>query len=36
MELFLFFLWIAFMSALGIKLFLAHQALKRAKKKPTP
>jgi hypothetical protein len=36
MELFLFFLWIVFMGALGIKLYLAHQALKRDKKEPTP
>jgi uncharacterized membrane protein len=36
MELFLFFLWIAFMGFLGVKLYLAHQSLKRAKKKPTP
>ncbi len=34
MELFLFLLWIVIMSALGVKLYLAHQALNRAKKKP--
>jgi len=34
MELFLFLLWIFIMSALGVKLYLAHQALNRAKKKP--
>jgi len=34
MELFLFLLWIVIMSALGVKLYLAHQALHRAKKKP--
>ena len=34
MEVILFVLWIVFMSALGVKLYLAHQALNRAKKKP--
>jgi hypothetical protein len=36
MEYFLFFLWAVFMGALGIKLYLAHQGLRRAKKKPAP